>query len=271
MEKGWHGEGEVLIALMRLAVAIESRRRDIPKAAAMLRSLVQLAMSKGGPFFAACSQPELDGLTAYTRMPALESDLKSFVKDQIELHKIHDAESLAAAAAAGNAGFWESATTFSTEQGIARRREELRLLTDVKIPENSEAIRRAAGFGDLSENAEWDAAMEEQRLLTQKAEELAAELKNCADLSLQSFEPGVVTPGTRVRFIELKTGNERTVSILGPWDIGSEGVISYRAPLALGLLKRKVGEEIEIELPGGRQTVRVLAIENLCLHDQNAR
>ncbi|MBL8897836.1 MAG: GreA/GreB family elongation factor [Planctomycetes bacterium] len=267
MEKGWHGEGEVLIALMRLAVAIESRRRDIPKAAAMLRSLVQLAQSKGQPFFEACSQAELDGLTAYTRMPALEPELKSFVKDQIELHKIHDAESLAAAAAAGNVGFWEGNTIFSTEQGIARRREELRLLTDVKIPENSEAIRRAAGFGDLSENAEWDAAMEEQRLLTQKAEELSAELKNCADLSLQTYEPGVVAPGTKVRFVELKSGNERTVSILGPWDIGVENVISYRAPLALGLLKRKAGEEVEIELPGGQQTVRVLEVENLCLHD----
>lgn len=270
MEKGWHGYGEVLIALMRLAVAIESRRKDIPKAAAMLRSLVTLAQAKSAPFFEACTQAELDGLTAYTRMPALEPELKTFVKERIEEHKIHDAESLAAAAAAGNVGFWEGATIFSTEEGIARRREELRVLTDVKIPENSEAIRRAAGFGDLSENAEWDAAMEEQRLLTQKAEELAAELKNCADLSLQTYDPGVVTPGTRVRFLELSSGNERTVSILGPWDIGTEGVISYRAPLALGLLKRKAGEEFEIELPGGRQTVRVLEVENLCLHDPSA-
>jgi transcription elongation factor GreB len=107
-------------------------------------------------------------------------------------------------------------------------------------------------------------------LLTQKAEELSLELKNCSDLEREIYQPNVVTPGTKVRFAELKTGNERTVQILGPWDISTQGVISYRAPLALGLLKRRIGDEFEIELPGGRQNVRVLDVQNICLHDPNA-
>ena len=68
--------------------------------------------------------------------------------------------------------FWESNNIFCSNDGLARRQEEYRVLLEEKIPENSEAIGKAASYGDLSENSEWEAAIEDQRNLTTKAIEL---------------------------------------------------------------------------------------------------
>ncbi|MEM7311001.1 MAG: GreA/GreB family elongation factor [Planctomycetota bacterium] len=156
--------------------------------------------------------------------------------------------------------FWEGDTIWTTRAGLARREEELRILRDIKIPENSEAIGKAASYGDLSENSEWEAAIEEQRNLTQRAQEIEAELRETAFLEDAAIPENTVSPGTRVKIREA-TGRERELSILGPWDEPDrDDVVSYHSPLAAGMLGLHPGDEATVKLPGGETQVHVLAV-----------
>ncbi len=157
--------------------------------------------------------------------------------------------------------FWESDVIFCSRDGIGKRKVEYKELTEVKIPANAEAIGKAASFGDLSENAEWTAAVEEQRLLTDKARIMEEELKSAMLIEEQDLPDGIVAPGTRVSYREELTGQERVVTILGPWDIGDEGVISYRAPLASGLLGKGESDSATLDLPSGEVAVTILRVE----------
>ncbi len=153
--------------------------------------------------------------------------------------------------------FWDSANIFSSRDGIASRQEEYRVLLEVKIPENSEAIGKAASYGDLSENFEWTAAIEQQRQLTEKAAAMEAELKIARAIEDQELTGDVVAPGMRVTYKQ--AGKTQEIVILGPWDRG-EGVVSYRAPVAAGMLGSAVGAEATLELPDGKVEVTVLSV-----------
>ncbi|GJM21045.1 MAG: hypothetical protein DHS20C15_09600 [Planctomycetota bacterium] len=155
--------------------------------------------------------------------------------------------------------FWEDNFIYVTSEGLARREREYRTLIDEKIPENSEVIGKAAAFGDLSENYEWTAAIEQQRQLTEKAAAMEAELKLARLIEEQEVEEGVAAPGMQVTYDE--GGKTKVVKILGPWDL-ADGVISYKAPVAAGLLGTKAGESATLELPGGDVEVQVKSIES---------
>jgi transcription elongation factor GreA len=162
--------------------------------------------------------------------------------------------------------FWDEERMYCTRKGIERKEEELRVIVDEKLPEVAEAIGRAAAFGDLSENAEWTAALEDQRLLTEKASQMEDELRSVRILEDQRLPEGRVAPGTRVT-LRKEEGFEETLSILGPWDTGGMGVVSYRAPLAAPLLGKKVGDRVLIELPDSSYEVTVLAVEPIVFED----
>ncbi|MEO0649587.1 MAG: GreA/GreB family elongation factor [Planctomycetota bacterium] len=160
--------------------------------------------------------------------------------------------------------FWEEDAIWTTQVGLGKREAELTELREVKIPANSEAIGKAASYGDLSENSEWEAAMEEQRNLTARAMEIEEELRRAQLIENAAIPEGVVAPGTRVRYRDTD-GSERTVQLLGPWDSTGEDDISYRSPLAQGMLGAKVGAEVEVTLPTGSTQVTVLEVEVLPL------
>lgn len=166
---------------------------------------------------------------------------------------------------AGQSGpFWEGDTIWTTKAGLERRSAELRILVDEKIPANQEAIGRAASFGDLSENSEWEAAIAEQRTLTGRAMEIEEELRLAGLLEEVALPADTVCPGSIVRYREVESGNEERIVILGPWDGEQwEGiqVVSYRAPLAAGLLGLQVGAVESIELPAGEIEIQVLEQE----------
>jgi transcription elongation GreA/GreB family factor len=155
--------------------------------------------------------------------------------------------------------FWEHAVIYCTHEGISRRREELRVLVEDKIPDNAKAIGYAASFGDLSENAEWQAAIEERGLLSQRAEELRGEVDLARPMENAPIPNGIVAPGCLVKLRE-SDGSLREVLLLGPWDIGDDRIVSYRSPLAEGILGTPVGEEVTVDLPDGR---RVWTIESV--------
>ena len=154
--------------------------------------------------------------------------------------------------------FWDSNNIFCSRAGLERREEEYRVLLEEKIPENSEAIGKAASYGDLSENFEWTAAIEQQRQLTEKAAAMEAELKLARPIEDEELTEGVVSPGTKVTYEQ--DGLTKVIKILGPWDEG-EDVVSYRAPVAAGMLGASAGADAELELPDGRVQVTINMVE----------
>jgi len=160
--------------------------------------------------------------------------------------------------------FWEEETIYSTTEAIERKQEEFRILTEIKIPENSRAVGAAASLGDLSENSEYTAALESQRLLTEKAEELRAALDRARPLESQNPPRGTAAPGTRVRLRKISSDDVHEYRILGPWDAGEDdSVLSYASPLGKSLMGRKEGEQIEVRLPGGSEEFVIESIERL--------
>ncbi len=157
--------------------------------------------------------------------------------------------------------FWESGGLFCTRAGIERRRLALKELIEEKLPEVAKAIGRAASFGDLSENAEWEAAVEEQRLLSTRAKQMNEELLIAQLLEEQNLPDEMVAPGTRVTYRVVENDEVKNLTILGPWDVGEEGIVSYEAPLAAGFLGVRVGEETAISLPGGEIVIVVEKVE----------
>ena len=161
---------------------------------------------------------------------------------------------------AGERPFWEQTTIWTTRKGLARRQAELRELLDVKIPANSEAIGKAASYGDLSENSEWDAALEEQRNLTTHASEIEQEISLAGLIESATIPENTVAPGTTVQIKEVESGNEREYEIVGPWDADGGKAISYRSPFARGLLGRHAGQTAILHLPSGELEVEVVSI-----------
>lgn len=159
--------------------------------------------------------------------------------------------------------FWESEFNFVTSAGLDRHREDYRLLVEEKIPANSKAIGVAASHGDLSENSEWDAAMEEQRNLTNRAKVMDEELQLAKLINDQVLPDDTVAPGTRVTFTDLTEEEERTIELLGPWDVTSDDILNYKAPLGQVLLGSKPGQVVHLKIGSGDHELRVDQVEKL--------
>lgn len=156
--------------------------------------------------------------------------------------------------------FWEyEDVIYVTAAGLARQRKEYSVLVDDKIPANSKAIGNAASLGDLSENSEWEAAMEEQRNLTGRAQEMDAQLRRARLLEDVDIPPDVVAPGNRVTYVSTEGGEGGSYRLLGPWDCIEDDILNYRAPLARALLGKSVGAEVD--LPGTDESIRIERIE----------
>jgi transcription elongation factor GreA len=159
--------------------------------------------------------------------------------------------------------FWQDGGIWTTRAGLKKREGELRELRDVKIPANAEAIGKAASYGDLSENSEWEAAIEEQRTLTTRAMEIESELRSAHLIENAAIPPERVAPGQRVVYRELPSGREHRIRILGPWDGDADDIVSYRSPLASGMLGLVPGERAVVELPTGPLEVEVLGVDHI--------
>jgi len=142
---------------------------------------------------------------------------------------------------------------YCTEAGIQKRNAEYEHLTNVDLPNIFAAVGRAAAFGDLSENAEYTAALEERSRLTKRAEEMVEELRRARTITTELLKEGEVTIGARVKLRD-ESGQMREVSFLGPWDADlDKGRLDYRAGFSRALMGRKVGDAVTAEL-GGKQS-----------------
>jgi transcription elongation factor GreA len=159
--------------------------------------------------------------------------------------------------------YWEKDNTFTTREGLKRIKEEYRVLVEEKIPANSKAIGAAAALGDLSENSEWESAMEEQRNLTGRAQDMDQQIRSARLIEEQDVPNDRVAPGVKITLTETASGKQVAYRVLGPWDVVDDHTINYMAPIAQGLLGKKVGETGEIPGPNGSVAVRIDAIERI--------
>jgi len=128
-----------------------------------------------------------------------------------------------------------------------RMQAELKNLVEVLIPQNAEAVAYARSFGDLRENAEYDAAKEQRRFLQKRRSDLEKSLGFMDVTNFADVVPAdTVVPGCRV-FLKNTAGKEVSYYILGAWDGDADrGRISYRAPLGQALVEHKVGEKVQL-------------------------
>ncbi len=145
---------------------------------------------------------------------------------------------------------------------LERRRAEYQELVEKKIPANSKEIAIARSYGDLRENHEYKAAKEMQKILMRQKEDLEAALNRARGQDFLNAKTDVVGPGTIVVATDLATNQAETFTILGAWDSDpDQGVISYLTPVAMALVNRKVGDEVEFELHGSKRRHRIEKIE----------
>ena len=156
----------------------------------------------------------------------------------------------------------DAGSLYVTEAALQKKREEYERLVNELIPENAADIGRAASHGDLSENAEWAAAVERQGQLGKLAQEMSADLDRVRiiDSSMQDGES--VSLGSRVR-ISKADGEMIDYTILGPWEVSAERhIISYLSPLGSAFIGKHVGDMTEVELPAGTVAYTIEDIGN---------
>jgi len=134
-------------------------------------------------------------------------------------------------------------------------------LVNVDIAHNAKTIGEAADRGDLRENAEFTAALEERDRLTERASRLQSELKRAKLLHRSMAETDFVTIGSKVKAKNLSNHQIQDFLFLGPWEANPDrGVYSYLAPLARSFMGKKQGETVVHKADAGESQWEILEI-----------
>lgn len=153
------------------------------------------------------------------------------------------------------------AVTYMTEDGLKKMKEELQFLETVERPRIIAAIAEAREKGDLSENAEYDAAKEAQGALETKIALLKSRLMDARVLNTADLSTDEVKLLTKVRVRQKNTGMEKTFQLVTEGEANiAEGKISISTPIAKGLLGKKVGDVAQIQVPVGLLEFEILEI-----------
>ena len=142
--------------------------------------------------------------------------------------------------------------TYLTEEGMKKLNDELNRLIAIERPNISRQIAEAREKGDLSENAEYDAAKEAQGMLELKIAKLQETIKNSRVLDKSQIQSDKVQILSKVKLLNVKMKKEVTYTIVAGSEANlKEGKISIETPIAKGLLGKKVGESAKITVPAG--------------------
>ena len=149
--------------------------------------------------------------------------------------------------------------TYLTAEGAARLKAELKELTGPKREELAARLRAAIQMGDLSENADYIKAKEDQGFLEGRIQELEYLLGNAVIIE-NGGNKGVVSVGSHVT-IQEEDFPEETYHLVGPTEADpSKGMISHESPIGKALIDHKVGDTVDAETPGGVITFKILKI-----------
>lgn len=149
-----------------------------------------------------------------------------------------------------------------TYEGLRKYEDELHELKVVKRREVAQKIKEAREQGDLSENAEYDAAKDEQRDIEARIEELEKILKNAEVVVEDEIDLDKINIGCQVKILDVEYDEELDYKIVGSTEANSlQGKISNESPLGKALIGSKVGDMVEVETPGGVVKYKVLEIQ----------
>ena len=180
--------------------------------------------------------------------------LARFIKKFPKIQSMIDGEG------AGDSSGGSSAVTDDTlivsKGSYDRKLADLNEITKVKIPANSQAIEAARELGDLKENAEYQMAKDDQKVLLARQAELQADLMRAKATDFTEAPSDSVGVGTIVDLKDSNTGDKMKYTILGAWDSDPENnILSYLTPLAQKILGKKAGENVEIDIEGNEQSL----------------
>ncbi len=148
-----------------------------------------------------------------------------------------------------------------TREGLKRYEDELHDLKVVRRREIAQKIKEAREQGDLSENAEYDAAKDEQRDIEARIEELEKILKNVEVVDEEDVTGDSIMIGSTVKISDLEFGDEVTYKIVGSTEANSiKGKISNESPVGRALLGAHVDDVVTVETPAGSFEYKVLEI-----------
>lgn len=149
-----------------------------------------------------------------------------------------------------------------TYEGLKALEDELQDLKVVKRKEVAEKIKEAREQGDLSENAEYDAAKDEQRDIEARIEEIEKILKNAEVVVEDEVDLDKISVGCKVKVHDFEFEEDIELKIVGSTEANSlEGKISNESPVGKALMGKKKGEEVEVEMPAGTMRYKVLEIQ----------
>ncbi len=148
-----------------------------------------------------------------------------------------------------------------TKRGKLELEKQLDYLKDVRRAEISEQIKEARSFGDLSENAEYAEARNEQSRVEGRIRELESTLTRATVVEDGEVNLGRVSVGTKVRIADKESSEEETYQILGSMETSATShILSNESPVGKALLGHGVGDVVEVRAPGGKMRFTILEI-----------
>lgn len=156
-----------------------------------------------------------------------------------------------------------SESKYYTKEGLKKLREELEHLTNVERPKISQQISEARDKGDLSENAEYDAAKEAQGLLELKISKLQERISTGKLIDESKMKEGRVYLLSTVTIKNVKNNSAMKYTLVPEEEANlKQGKISVESPIAKGLLGKQIGELAEIKVPAGTMSFEIVNIEH---------
>lgn len=151
--------------------------------------------------------------------------------------------------------------SYMTEEGLAKLKKELEHLTSVERPAISQQIAEARDKGDLSENAEYDAAKEAQGLLEMKIAKLEDIIANARIIDESRINTSQVQILNRVKIKNTQNNKQLVYTLVSETESDiKNGKISVATPIAQGLLGKKVGDVVDIKVPSGTMSFEIMEI-----------
>ncbi len=148
-----------------------------------------------------------------------------------------------------------------TKEGYENLKKEFEHLKKVERPKNIKAIEEARAHGDLTENAEYDAAKDRQQFLENRINELSYKLGNAVIIDEDLSPKDKVVFGCRVVMENIDTGEHVEYRLVGPDESDiKEKRISISSPLGKAILGKKAGDEITLQAPGGQRRYELIEI-----------
>lgn len=151
--------------------------------------------------------------------------------------------------------------SYVTKEGLKKLQEELDRLQNIERPKISKAIGEAIEKGDISENAEYDAAKDAQGLLEAKIAQLQDTIASCRIIDESQLDTSKVQMLTKVTIRNMKTGAKMAYTLVSETEADFKaGKLSIHTPIAQALVGKKVGDKVKVQVPAGEMEFEILDI-----------